>query len=141
MAVRADVLVRTLHVVGMALLLGGTAFAWNALRRHGRLAVDELLEFEAAFWGLLAVVVFTGVGNLAELGAPVPGSRWGTVLTVKLLVVAGVAALSGLRTAVVYRLSVEGHDEGGGVAVRWLYAGTAWGLVGVVVLAEVLVHG
>ena len=59
----------------MVVLLGGSAFVWNALRTDP--APGTLVEFEWLFWGTTGAMLVTGVGNLGALGAPGPASRWG----------------------------------------------------------------
>lgn len=110
--------VRTLHVLTMVALVGGSAATWNALRTAGPDAA-ALRRFECGFWAALGVLLATGVGNLGALGAPEPGTRWGGLFTAKLLVVLAVVLGSFLRTAVVLRLpdrasglGVADHGDG-----------------------------
>jgi uncharacterized membrane protein len=132
-------LIRFLHVTGMAVLLGGAAFTWNAMRAGDR-SLAQLVQFEWVFWATMGVMVVTGVGNLGALGAPGPGTRWGTVLTGKLLVVLAFVLASAVRTFTV--LEVRRRDRAtAGPTVRRLYAGTAWTLLALVGFAEVLAHG
>lgn len=79
--------IRTVHVLAMALLVGGAAGLWAAARR----TPDDLhalaTGYEWLFWAALGVLVLTGVGNLGALGAPGPATRWGQVLLAKLALV------------------------------------------------------
>lgn len=133
-------LVRTVHVLGMVALLGGSAFAWNALRADPDSV--PLIQYEWLFWGTMGVMLVTGVGNLGALGAPGPATRWGTVLTVKLALVLALVVGSAVRTLVVERLHArDGVTPAACGPLRRLYAATALALLAVVALAEVLAHG
>lgn len=133
-------LVRTVHLLGMVVLLGGSAFAWNALRADPDSA--PLIQYEWLFWGTMGVMLVTGVGNLGALGAPGPATRWGTVLTVKLALVLALVVGSAVRTLVVERLRArDGVTPAACGPLRRLYAATALALLAVVALAEVLAHG
>jgi hypothetical protein len=135
MAPSLHLLVRTVHVLGMAFLLGGSAAVWYALRT-GRSV--PLTTFEWVFWATFGAMLVTGVGNLGALGPPGPDTRWGTVLTVKLLTVLAFTLGSGLRTLVVVRLPTASTAR---PALRRLYAATTVTLLLLVTLAEVLAHG
>lgn len=135
MATALHLLVRTVHVLGMAVLLGGSAAVWYALRADRAV---PLATFEWAFWATFGAMLVTGVGNLGTLGPPAPDTRWGTVLTVKLLVVLAFTLGSGLRTLAVVRLP-DGYTDP--PALRWLYGATTATLLLLVGLAEVLAHG
>lgn len=131
-------LVRAVHVLGMALLVGGSAVTWNALRIGGAAALPT--QYEWLFWPTMGAMLATGVGNLGALGAPGPDTRWGALLTAKLLVVLALVVGSALRTLVVVRL----RERQGTAAVgplQPLYGATTLGLLAVLGLAEVLAHG
>ena len=143
--VMADALhlfVRTVHLLGVITLVGGSAGAWYALRAT-TLALDPALaRFESAYWAAFGVVVVTGVGNLGAVGAPGPATPWGATLTLKLSVVFAVVVGSMLRTLAVLRS--EPADLRRADRRRRLglgYAATAGALLVVVGLAEVLAHG
>lgn len=139
--------VRWLHVLAMATLLGGGLLCWWTLRRQPRTvtSLPLLAGYERLFWGAAGLAVLTGVGNLGALapGIPGPATAWGSAFAVKL---AGVVALllgSVARTAGVIRLRsapAEPADPAVG-RLRLAYATTAILLFGVVALAEVLAHG
>lgn len=140
-------LVRTVHVLGMVALLGGSAITWDALRAEGstasrRAGTPESLpvRYEWLFWGTMGAMLVTGVGNLGSLGAPGPATRWGTLLTVKLALVLSLVLGSALRTLVVCRLRTR-DDVIPTNALRRVYGATTVVLLVVVVLAEVLAHG
>ncbi|MFD1597443.1 CopD family protein [Halobellus rarus] len=142
MAGALHLLVRLAHVLGMAVLLGGAVAAWQALRIGNRDPRPVLRRYEWLFWGALGVSIATGVGNLGTLGPPGPTTRWGSILTFKLLVVAGVVVLSAVRSLAVGRLGDSGAVRS--IArgrLRVLYAATGWALGAIVALAEVLAHG
>ena len=130
--------IRTVHVLAMALLVGGAAGLWAAARRR----VDDLhvlaRRYEWLFWAALGGLVVTGVGNLGALGAPGPGTRWGRTLLAKLVIVALFVLGSAVRT-----LAVTRTDRSTPLAAwgRRAYGLTTVTLLGLVVLAEVLAHG
>ncbi|NEU56810.1 hypothetical protein [Halorussus sp. MSC15.2] len=100
--------VRLLHVLGMALALGGATLTWWLFRRDAASespTLDVAAAYERGFWAATGVIVMTGVGNLGSLAPFVPtaGTRWGAAFTAKLLVVLLVLALSVVRTLVVAR--------------------------------------
>lgn len=142
--------VRVVHVLGMALLLGGAAFAWGCLRwRPGGGDGDALAVaagYEWLFWGAAGAMVATGVGNLGALapGVPGPDTYWGAVLAAKLAAVVGLLVGSIARTFLVTQARTRAcdvHPVPVAGILRRSYAATAVYLAGVVVLAEVLAHG
>ena len=143
MASALHLLVRVAHVLGMAVLLGGAVVTWQTLRIENRDPRPVLRRYEWLFWGSIGVLIATGVGNLGTLGPPAPTTRWGSILTIKLLVVSGVVVLSAVRALAVGRLD----DDSGSIPdpardrLRLVYAATCWALGATVVLAEVLAHG
>ena len=143
MSALSALVVRFVHVVGMALLFGGALFVWNALRTAG-VGYDSIrlaTHYEWVFWGTMAVMVVTGVGNMGELGPPGPTTRWGTVLTLKLAVVAVFVVGSFVRTFVVLTARRSAAGAINEARMSYLYTAT-WVVIGLVVaLAEVLAHG
>lgn len=135
--------VRGVHLLGMAVLLGGAAFTWNACRRDPAASLRQAVDYEWVFWGTAGVMLVTGVGNLAAVGAPGPATRWGTVFLPKLLLVVFLVVGSFLRTLVVLRVRATGVGTAGVAAdrLRWSYGATALVLLAIVVAAEVLVYG
>ena len=137
--------VRWSHVAAMATALGGALLVAAVVfsRREPSGALTAALAYERLFWAAAGVLVMTGVGNLGAFGRtlPEPRTEWGTALTVKLVAVALLVAISLPRTLAVLRLeraSAEGSAVGG--ALRAVYAGTV-ALLGIIVLvAEVLAH-
>jgi hypothetical protein len=138
----------------------------GAARRSIRLA----RAYEWTFWALVAVLIVTGIGNVAAYGRGIPGpsTEWGLVLTLKLVGVIGLLVLSVVRSLLVERalprgtVEADGPDPRGGDSDRRgdpdrrdgaernslvgrrlgrAYALTGVYLAGVVVLAEVLAHG
>ena len=151
--------VRLLHVLAMALALGGATLTWWLLR--GGVGADSTAlriasTYERGFWGATGVLVMTGVGNLGSLAPYVPAAetRWGTAFAVKLLLVLAVLALSLVRTLVVVRwrrvadaaeaiggkksVTESGSNAG---TLRVAYGATALSLAVLVALAEVIAHG
>lgn len=136
-----QLVVRTLHLVGVTLLTGGAATLWLAFRVDGGISSRLLAWFEATFWGAVAIVVFTGLGNLVAFGVPIVESSRGTALALKLGLLLVIVVGSVVRTLAVVRLTGNGVVEAQGRWFRWLYATTGWCLVAIVVLAGVLVRG
>ncbi|MFC4449889.1 hypothetical protein [Halorussus aquaticus] len=162
--------VRLLHVLGMALALGGATLTWWLFRRDAAsdsAAVGVAAAYERGFWAAMGVLVMTGVGNLGSLAPFVPTAetRWGTAFTAKVLVVLLVLALSVVRTLVVAQCrrsavgadsepateqsgrntEMSGRETGmagrGTETLRLAYGATALSLALLVALAEVLAHG
>ncbi|MFC7129510.1 hypothetical protein [Haloferax chudinovii] len=154
MSAATSLLVRLVHLVGMALVFGGAAFAWATLRTGGPGRADAggstaplgepatlAATYEWVFWATMGAMVVTGVGNLGAVGPPGPSGRWGSVLTVKLLVVTAFVFGSFVRTLVVFRLRRGGPPGSGRSLLAKSYGATAAALLVVVALAEVLAHG
>lgn len=143
-------LVRWLHVLGVAVLLGGSVLAWGTLRRAGEYDDDApagharrvAAAYEWLFWAGAGVVVLAGVGNLGALapGVPGPATGWGWTLAVKLLAVLGLLALSLVRTLAVVRARATGATLRPG-RLRAAYAATTGYLLVLLALGEVLAHG
>ena len=147
----SHLLVRWVHVLGMAALFGGAVLVWGVLR------LDEASEdppaglrvaatYEWLFWAGLGLLVLTGVGNLGSMAPAIPGpeTRWGAAFATKLLGVFGLLIGSLIRTLGVVgvrsrrasRLSPRVF-----LRLRAGYAATAVLLLSIVALAEVLAHG
>jgi hypothetical protein len=134
--------VRWLHVLAMAVALGGAALAWAVLHAADDGAASALrvaATCETVFWGALGVVVATGVGNLGALAPAVPRGRWGATLLGKLGLVLVVLVGSAVRTAAVRR--VARSPDPTTTTLERGYALTTLALVVVLALAEVLAHG
>lgn len=141
-------LVRWLHVLTVALLVGGAVTTWLLVarldsdgRRGARTALAIAEHYEWLFWLAVGVVVATGVGNLGAFAphVPEPGTAWGTTFAVKLVVVVGLLVFSAGRTAFVRLLT--GRTPTRTTSLGRAYALTAGALVLVLALAEVLAHG
>jgi putative copper export protein len=133
--------VRTLHVLTMAVLVGGTLAVWYGYRTEAVTDPSLARRYEWSFWAALGVLVVTGVGNLGAVGAPGPATAWGRTFLVKLVLVLAVVVGSAVRTLAVVHVT---DDPAGAVqspVVGRLYGATTVALVAVVVLAEVLAHG
>ncbi|MFK8213002.1 hypothetical protein [Haloferax volcanii] len=154
MSAATTLLVRLVHVVGMALVFGGAAFAWATLRAGGPGRADAggstasggdqtpfAALYELVFWAAMGAMVVTGVGNLGALGPPGPSGRWGSLLTAKLLAVTAFVLGSFVRTLVVFRLRRSGPTGSGRSLLAKSYGATAAALLVLVALAEVLAHG
>ena len=149
------VAIRWLHVLSMAVVLGGAILTWVSLWQIGRTqsTTDQRGErsvltlaagYEWLFWAAVGVIVMTGVGNLGTLapGVPPSASTWGLTLTIKLVGVLGLLLGSVVRTFLVGRFRAASDVTNGQThLLRRGYAATAVYLTVVVALAEVLAHG
>lgn len=147
--------IRTLHILAMAVVVGGTVVCWYGFRSDsiGDLALAR--RYEWAFWAALGTLVLTGVGNLGSLGVPGPATEWGRTLLVKLSLVVVLLCVSVVRTLSVVRAEerldeerFEGEPSDDPIDPTALrrYLGRAYAvtfgfLLVIVVLAEVLAHG
>jgi len=137
--------IRTLHVLAMAALVGGTTVLWYSYRNGAIVSLAPARQFEWLFWGGVGVLVFTGIGNLGALGPPGLGTDWGRTLLVKLTVVVALVVGSVVRTLLLVQASDREASGDLSPALRRTlsraYGATAAVLLGIVVLAEVLAHG
>ncbi|MFC7019903.1 MULTISPECIES: CopD family protein [Haloarcula] len=134
--------IRTLHVLTMAVLVGGTLAVWYGYRTEAVTDLSLARRYEWSFWAALGVLVVTGVGNLGALGAPGPATAWGRTFLVKLVLVLAVVVGSAVRTlSVVHVTGTSSARPTRNRVVGRLYGATTVALVLVVVLAEVLAHG
>lgn len=147
-------LVRWIHVLGMAVLLGGAALVWTVLRRESSHATPESVTatlglaaaYEWLFWGGTGFLVLSGVGNLGTLAPaiPAPTTAWGASFATKLLGVVVLLVGSVVRTFGVIRLlgREPPHLTAATVGrLRGSYAATTVLLLVIVGVAEVLAHG
>jgi hypothetical protein len=134
------VLLRSVHVLGSGLLVGGSAALWLAIRAGEGVSVRAVTWFEVAFWGIFGVIVFTGIGNLVGFGTPTSGRRELT-LTVKLSSVLVIAAVSLVRSFAVTERLRDGARTVTERRLGTLYAATAWLTAVVILLAGVLARG
>lgn len=154
--------IRTLHVLAMAVLVGGSAAAWYGYRSGAVAGLAAAGRFEWLFWAGVGTLVLTGVGNLGALGPPGPTTDWGRTLLVKLSLVVVLVCGSAVRTMVVVRAreaarsadddgreSDDGPDDDHDgpftdphrAVLSKTYGATTGLLLVLVVLAEVLAHG
>ncbi|ELZ98958.1 hypothetical protein C440_01340 [Haloferax mucosum ATCC BAA-1512] len=144
MSLVSSLLVRFVHVSGMALIFGGAVFAWAAFRTSESSRPQNrslATTYEWVFWGTMGLLLVTGVGNLGTLGPPGPTTRWGTILTTKLAAVIGFVFGSFVRTLVVLRLRDRAPTAAGRALLSRSYGATAGAILVLVALAEVLAHG
>lgn len=141
----SSLLIRWVHVLAMAVLLGGAALLWGALREGYREnhepALHAATTYEWLFWAGAGLLVVTGIGNLGALAPAIPavGTVWGRTFTVKLLAVVVLLVGSLPRTMAV--ALAAGASSPSTDRLRAAYATTALYLLFVVALAEVLAHG
>jgi uncharacterized membrane protein len=169
LSVVPSVVVRWLHVVAAASILGGAGLAWwivrDATRTGAPARTAAVLSvargYEWGFWAAIGVIVATGVGNLGALAPIVPGpdTDWGTVLSVKLALVLVLLVGSVVRTMLTATLpsgrTVGPQSERTGetapapspvesrhlAILRSAYALTVVWVFAIVGAAEVLAHG
>ena len=149
------VAIRWLHVLSMAVVVGGAILTWAFLWQIGRTqsrtgqrgersVLTLAAGYEWLFWAAMGTVVMTGVGNLGALtpGVPPSISAWGLTLTTKLVGVLGLLLGSVVRTCLVGRFRAASDVTNRQTRLlRRGYAATALYLTVVVALAEVLAHG
>ena len=132
--------VRWLHLLGMAVALGGATLAWWVSRTADATTTLAVARpYEAAFWAALSVLAMTGVGNLGALAPAIPRGGWGVALVAKLALVLVVLVGSAVRTATVWAAGRRGDPPT--APLERGYALTAVALVAAVGLAAVLAHG
>ena len=146
-------LIRYLHIIAMALMLGGALLLWwlsvHVSTTDGdtqqRLMLYGARRYELLFWLALGVIVMTGVGNLGASGAalPSPQSAWGAKFISKIGLVLLFTLLSLMRTLLVARLGTASAEV---LPVRpagfhYVYGGTTLFLLAILFLAVSLAHG
>ncbi len=131
--------VRWLHVLAMAVALGGSVVTWSLLQTSES-ATHVAERYEWLFWPSMGVLVATGVGNLGALSpaVPSPSSRWGMVLTAKLVIVLLLLLFSVVRTVLVHQSATS---DGSPRTLRASYGVTTGLLLVLLAFAEVLAHG
>jgi uncharacterized membrane protein len=133
-------LVRWLHLLAMAVALGGATLAWWVSRTADATTTLAVARpYEAAFWAALSVLAMTGVGNLGALSPAIPRAGWGAALVVKLTLVLAVLLGSAVRTATVWAAGRRADPPT--APLERGYALTAVALIVAAGLAEVLAHG
>ncbi|GEM_PF-1266158 len=135
------VLIRSVHVLGAGLLLGGSSCLWLLFLLDRDISVQLLTWFELLFWPIAAIVVFTGLGNIVGFGVAPPGTNAGLAFTLKLTVLLAIVVSSVLRSLVVREGQVAGQASVAGAGLRRLYAMTGWLFAAVVLLAGVVAYG
>jgi hypothetical protein len=143
-------LYRAIHLVGMAVLLGGAVLvALRGTGRADRAWLREAQRYEWFFWAAMLLQVISGIGNLGVRGAGVPGPEqpWGALLYLKLVLVLLLLLASLVRSTAVARLLAaevligEAPAEQGQARVGLAYGATV-ALLGLIVLAAVrMAHG
>ncbi len=102
-------LVRSLHVGSASFVLGGAILLIIVfyLSRSDSLSTSVMLKlmqaYEWGFWAAMGLIVATGIGNVAYLGAAIPGaeSEWGMKFLAKLGLFAALLLLSAVRVMVI----------------------------------------
>lgn len=133
--------VRMLHVCAATLVVGiPVALALVLYARPQPAVVERLVtSSERVQWSALAVLVATGVGNLAVFEGDYPGGRWPATLFTKLGFVFALLVVSAVRTFFIAGLTSAPEHSVRRLAAWYLVTATL-GVV-IVLLAEVLAHG
>jgi hypothetical protein len=141
-------LVRRMHILAMAGMLGGAMLVWAMsvraagpdLAQPGGLLPALAEKYERLFWLAMGVQVMTGAGNLGAFGAalPAPATVWGGRFALKLLAVLIFLAFSLLRTLVLARLTQAGGLRSARAprVLQSFYGGTALALAAIALLAS-----
>ena len=133
--------VRALHVMAATLAVGipvGLAFVLHA-RPEPEVVEQLVTPAERAQWAALAVLVATGVGNLAAFDGTFPAGHWSSILYTKLGFVFALLVISAVRTFFIAGMA-SGPASHRVRLERWYGLTAVVGLV-IVALAEVLAHG
>jgi hypothetical protein len=143
--------VRYVHVASVTLLAGGAA-TMCALCVASRTSPDPDAAlvaaplYEWAFWSIAGVTAATGVSNLGLKGEGLlgPHTGWGTALSIKLIAILLLLALSLVRSDFVIRCRAA--DDAGAAGRARAILGMLYGLTSAVVLGAVwiglgLAHG
>ncbi|MDX1748129.1 MAG: hypothetical protein R3324_19520 [Halobacteriales archaeon] len=141
-----SLLVRWVHVLSMALLLGGAVSVWWMFRTAPTdalgLRIAAAAAYERLFWLGLGLLVATGVGNLGAMAPAIPTSGpWAEMFVGKLGLVIVLVVLSLGRSLGLNRVQSGSRSVRRVRPIRHAYAMTAILLVGIVAVAEVLAHG
>lgn len=133
--------VRMLHVTAATLAVGiPVALALVLYARPEPAVVERLVTpSERVQWSALAVLVATGIGNLAAFEGSFPGGHWPAALFTKLGFVFALLVVSAVRTFFVANL-VRGSQQQVSRLAGWYLLTATLGVVAVL-LAEVLAHG
>jgi hypothetical protein len=136
----AHLFVRWLHVLAMAVAVGGAVLAWG-VSRVGDAATTLTVgtAYETVFWAAVGTLVMTGVGNLGSLAPALPRGTWGVAFLGKVGLLLAVLVGSAVRTATVW--AAGRHDEPVGAPIGRGYALTAGALIVALGLAQVMAHG
>ncbi|MGH8103635.1 MAG: hypothetical protein ACREJQ_03840 [bacterium] len=146
-------IVRWVHVVSMAVILGGVGLVWSmAPKSRSETPITFAVFLRAAekyewlFWGAFGLIVMTGVGNLGAFGnaVPDPYSSWGRIFSIKISIVFAFILVSVVRGLVAAGLSAS--DAGalnprGCRLLSGLYGVTLLLVAAILLAAEELSHG
>jgi uncharacterized membrane protein len=128
--------VRVIHLLGVAVIVGGAALLAALAARRPDLAREAGRLYETWFWGAAALIAVTGVGNLGAFGSvPARGTPWGNLFAVKILLFLGFLALSMARTLLVARGRAKARAYGAAYGATAALAGA------IATLGVALAHG
>ncbi len=142
-------IIRCIHVLSMAFMLGGAILCWGLSRpgapapeQYPRLLLLATQKYEFFFWTAIGIQLITGIGNIGAIGTGLlgPTSAWGLKLTIKLFAFLLLMLLSVPRSTFNARLNQALPVVRPGL-FRALYAGTALYVAGIIILAVALAHG
>jgi uncharacterized membrane protein len=148
MALGLSLGIRTLHLLAVAIIVGGATLVAASARLEQSQAPALAATYEWLFWASFGVIVLTGIGNLGAVGAPPPATGWGQAFLLKLSLVLVFTVGSVIRTLAFIRpgkpQDAEGSDPDPPTSTAWIR--TAYGLtlallLGVFVIGEVMAHG
>ena len=150
----ASFVVRWVHVLGMVVVVGGSASLCIMLlsnRGEGEPVWESArlraaMGYEWAFWAAIGVLVLTGVGNAGAFAGhlPTPETVWGWKFVAKLFGVLGLIVVSFLRTCLVAQWGRGQGPRFGHPAPHMIggaYAATVFLAVAILSMALSLAHG
>jgi hypothetical protein len=148
MALGISLAIRTLHLLAVAIIVGGATLVAASARLEQSQAPALAATYEWLFWASFGVLVLTGIGNLGAVGAPPPATGWGQAFLLKLTLVLVLTVGSVIRTLALIRAARPGQakepDPDAEALSAWMsqaYGLTLALLLGVFVIGEVMAHG
>jgi putative copper export protein len=134
-------ILRAIHVLSMAILVGGPLAVSIMLRAPVNVAT--LLRLEKWIWAAAGLIVLTGIGNVGYLGSafPAPTTPRGAWFLLKFALVALLLVLSLIRTMACIRLAARNEELARRRTLARWYATTGTLGGGIAGLGLLLAHG